>query len=144
MQARLKRITWDCERLSVARMIARRSNSLQAHATENAAWRIEAPKSPSPPLRLNVVDMRVIALPDRLYDLPDVDAILDHGVANLHVLQRHLVADRDVLPAFELDRPVLVEDQSGQRRSGLDAFDDDDGDAVVRVMQYAVDHGSFL
>jgi len=55
--------------------------------------------------------------------------------------QRHLVADRNVLPAFELDRPILVEDQSGQRRSGLDAFDDDDRDAVVRVMQYAVDHG---
>src|SRR5690348_11001799 len=95
-----------------------------------------------PALGLDVVDVGMLALPDRLHDLADVHAILDHRVPDGHVLQRHLVADRDVLAALELDSAVLVENESGQRRSRLDAFDDDDGDAVVRVMQYAVDHGS--
>src|SRR6185437_4933401 len=68
-----------------------------------------------PPLRLDVVDVRVLALPDRLHDLADVHAVLDHRVANGHVLQRHLVADWNILPAFELEvrsssrmRPVSV------------------------------------
>jgi hypothetical protein len=44
--------------------------------------------------------------------------------------------------AFELDRAVFVEAEARQRCPGLDAFDDDDGDAVVGVVQYAMDHGS--
>ena len=80
------------------------------------------------------------ALADRLHDLADVDAVLDDGVADRHVLQRDLVADRDVLRALERDRPVLVQDESGQRRSGLDAFDDHDGDRIVGIVQYAMNH----
>ena len=38
------------------------------------------------------------------------------------------------------DRPVLVEDQAGQRRAGLDAFDHDHGDRIVGVMQHTMDH----
>src|SRR6185437_16235264 len=94
-----------------------------------------------PPLRLDVVDVRVLALPDRLHDLADVHAVLDHRVADGHVLQRHLVADRNILPAFEFEGAVLIENEAGERRSCADAFDDDDGDRVFWIVQYAMDHG---
>src|SRR6476661_9509233 len=85
---------------SVARALARRSNGVQAHATEDAAWRTEARKQRSPTFGLDVVDVGVLALPYRLHDLADVDAVLDHRFADRHVLQRDLVADWNILPAF--------------------------------------------
>jgi GntR family transcriptional regulator len=114
---------------------------LQAHATEDAVWRVGAPTTQSPPLGLDVVDVGVLPLADRLHDLADVHAVLDDGIADGHVLKRNLVADRNVLAAFELDRAVLVEDETGETRTGPDAFDDDDGDRVVGIVQYAMDHG---
>ena len=80
-------------------------------------------------------------LRDRLHHLADVDAVLDHRVAHRHVLQRDLVADRNVLHALQRDRPVLVEDEPGERRAGLDAFDDDDRDRIVGIVQHAMNHG---
>jgi hypothetical protein len=51
-----------------------------------------------PALGLDVVDVGMLAGLDRRHDLAHVDAVLDDGVADGHVLaQRHLVADRDVL-----------------------------------------------
>jgi asparaginyl-tRNA synthetase len=50
------------------------------------------------------------------------------------------VSDRDILRRLERDRAVFVENQPGQRCAGLDAFDNDDGDRVVRVVQHTVDH----
>src|SRR6476620_2011275 len=55
-----------------------------------------------PAFGLDVVDVGMLALPYRLHDLADVDAVFDDGVADRHVFQRHLVTDRDVLPAFQL------------------------------------------
>src|SRR5689334_7125474 len=95
----------------------------------------------SPPFGLDVVDVRTLTLADRLHDLADVDAVLDHRIAGRHVIQRDLVSDRDVLAALECDGSILVEDQSGERRPGMDALDDDDRNAVIGVVQYAMDHG---
>ena len=86
----------------------------------------------------------MLALADRLHDLADVHAVLDDGIADGHVFQRHLVADRNVLAALEFDGAVFVENQAGEFRSGADTLNDDDGDAVVGVVQYAMDHGKFL
>src|SRR4029079_9530009 len=93
----------------------------------------------SPALGLDVVDVGMLARLDRGDDLADVDAILDHRIAHLQFLEGNLVSERDVLRAAQIDRPVLVEDQPGQRLSGLDAFDDDHGDRIVGVMQHTVD-----
>src|SRR5262245_47467269 len=41
----------------------------------------------SPPLRLDVLHVRVLALGDRRHDLADIDPVLDDGVARLVVLQ---------------------------------------------------------
>src|SRR5689334_25114326 len=76
----------------------------------------------SPALGLDVVNVGMLARLDRRDDLADVDAILDHRIAHVQVLEGNLVSERDVLRAAQIDRPVLVEDQSGQRLSGLDAF----------------------
>src|SRR5262245_58323908 len=97
--------------------------------------------SPSPPLRLDVVHMRVLPCLDRRHDLADVHAVFDHGVAELQVLERDLVAERNILDASERDLAVLVEDQPGERLSGLNAFDDDHRDRILGVVQYAMNHG---
>jgi hypothetical protein len=74
------------------------------------------------------MDVRVLSGLDRCDDLADIDAILDHRIAYVHVLQGDLLSQRDVLRAAQIYRPVLVEDQPGQSLSSLDAFDDDNGD----------------
>ena len=50
----------------------------------------------SPPLRLDVVDVHVLALADVGDRLADVLAVLPDRVARLDVVERDLVADRDV------------------------------------------------
>src|SRR6478609_7956357 len=94
-----------------------------------------------PALGLDVVHVRVGAARDRLDHLADVHAVLDDGVAGREVAQRHLVPERDVLRAGQRERTVLVEDEAGESHAGLDPFDDDDGDGVLRVVQHAMDHG---
>src|SRR4029079_18765170 len=98
----------------------------------------------SPPLRLDVVNVRVLPLLYGRHDLPNVDTVLDHRVARLHVLQRDLVADRNVLHARQRDRAVFIQDQAGERGPRLDALDDDDGDRIFRIVQYAVNHFGLL
>ena len=83
-----------------------------------------------PALRLDVVNMRMLSTEDRRDHLPDVDAILDHRVADRHVLQRDLVSQRYVLHALECQRSVFVEDQPGQLHAGRDALDDHDRDRI--------------
>ena len=92
------------------------------------------------PLRLDVVDVRMLPLGDRLHHLADVDAVLDDRGAHRHVVQRDLVAKRNVLHARQRDRPVLVEDEAGQRSAGLDALDHHHGDRILGVVQYAMNH----
>ena len=64
--------------------------------------------------------------------LPMSITVLDDRIADLHVLERDLVPERNVLRARQGDGAVFIEDQPGQRLAGLDAFDDDDGDRVLR------------
>src|SRR5262249_42318719 len=94
----------------------------------------------SPPLGLDVVNVGVLSRLDGCNDLPDVDAVLDDRVAHVHVAQGNLVSERNVLGARQAGGAVLVENQSGQCLSGLDAFDDDDGNGILGVVQYAVNH----
>ncbi len=91
-------------------------------------------------LRLDVVDVRV--LPVRI------------GCTTLPMSTPYLITVSPTAMSFSatlwpsgmswtqgtVDRPVLVEDEAGQRRAGLDALDDDDRDRIVRVVQYAVNH----
>src|SRR6266516_3629701 len=94
----------------------------------------DAPPSKSlPALGLDVVNVGVLSGLDRRYDLADVHAIFDDRIADVHVLQRHLVPERDVLDARQANGAVFVVDQSGQGLPGLDAFDDDDRDRILRV-----------
>src|ERR1700760_3303858 len=90
-----------------------------------SARRRPGPTAPGrclPALRLDVVDMGMRARCHGCDDLADVDAILDHGIARSEVLQRDLVPERNVLDALQLDRAVLVEDETGQGLARLDAF----------------------
>jgi hypothetical protein len=57
------------------------------------------------------------------------------AAADAHVLQRDLVAERDVLHAGQRDRPVKVEDEAGQHRARRDALDNHDGDRIVRIVE---------
>src|SRR5690349_2093649 len=94
----------------------------------------------SPPLRLDVVHMRVLAGLDRSHRAADVDAVFDDGIADVYILQRDLVAERDVLGAAERDRAVLIEDEAGQLLSRFDALDHHDGHGIAGVMQNTMDH----
>jgi hypothetical protein len=50
------------------------------------------------------------------------------------------VAERNVLRARQRNRAVFIEDQPGQRLAGFHAFDDDNGDRILGIVQHAVDH----
>ncbi len=56
------------------------------------------------------------------------------------LLDRQLVADRDVALRAHLDFLVLVHDPAGELLAGLDAFDYDHADRIVFVMHYKVNH----
>src|SRR5262245_53226084 len=94
----------------------------------------------SPPFRLDVLHVRVLALGDRRHDLADVDAVLDDGVARLVVLQSQLVADRDVALRDDADVLVVFHDPAGQLLAGLDPLDHDDAYAVALLVHYEMDH----
>src|SRR5512139_3397288 len=58
-----------------------------------------------PALRLDVVDVQMLAGADVLHRAADIHAVLDDGVAGPDRLDRELVADRDVRLRVELDHP---------------------------------------
>src|SRR5438132_4226998 len=93
-----------------------------------------------PALGLDVVHMGVLPGLDGSDDLADVDAILDDGVADIHILESDLVSQRNVLNAGQGDRAILVEDQAGQRLSSLNALDNDDGDRILGIVKNTVNH----
>src|SRR5687767_1080164 len=84
--------------------------------------------------------MQVLALADGLHHLSDIDAVLDHGVARLVVLERELVPDRDVALRRDLDVLVVFHDPAPERLAGPDAFDDDYADAVAFLMDHEMNH----
>src|SRR6184192_540706 len=67
-----------------------------------------------PALGLDVVHMGMLPGLDGSADLADVDAILDDGVADIHILESDLVSQRNVLNAGQGDHAIVVEDQAGQ------------------------------
>jgi hypothetical protein len=88
--------------------------------------------------------MQVLALGDGLHHLADVDAVLDDGVALSIVLQRDLVADRDVVLRDDLDLLVIFHDPAGEVLAGLDPFDDDDTDAVAFLVHHEMNHCNII
>ena len=56
------------------------------------------------------------------------------------IAQRDLVTDSDVLFGGDGDEAVFVHDPAIERLPGRNPFDDNDGDRVVRVMQYKMNH----
>jgi len=82
----------------------------------------------------------VFADADWRHDLAHVDAVLQHGVTDGHVLQRDFVADRNVLLGLDIDRLVRIHDPAGHVGAGLHAFDHHDSHGVARVVQYEVNH----
>ena len=85
----------------------------------------------SPPLGLHVVDVDVVALLGVGDNASDVLAVLDDGVALLEVLQRHLVADRNVVIGLGLGRRIGLGDDAHHLGAALQALDDDDAHVVL-------------
>src|SRR3989442_4927094 len=84
--------------------------------------------------------MQVLALGDGLHHSSDVDAVLDDRVALAIVLQRELVADGNVVPRHDLEVLVVFHDPAGEMLAGLDAFHDDDADAVALLVHHQMNH----
>src|SRR5687767_566204 len=95
-----------------------------------------------PALGLEVLHVRVLAARDRRHHLADVDAVLDHRVARLVVLQRELVADGDIAPGGDLELLVVLHDPADQLLALFHALDDDDADAVALLMHDKMDHSA--
>src|SRR3989338_7005031 len=93
-----------------------------------------------PALGLDVVDVGVLAQLDVGDRLADVETVLDDGVALLDVAQRRLVADRNVVDGFHLDRGIIFHDPADHLLAGLDAFDHGHADRVLLVMYQYVNH----
>src|SRR5688572_25425701 len=84
--------------------------------------------------------MRMLAALDRGDDFADIDAVLDHAVAGLMVLQRDLVTDRDIALGGYLDVLVVFHDPAAQRLAGLNTFDHDDADTVAFLVNHEMNH----
>ena len=76
----------------------------------------------------------VIALPGVFHNAANVDAILDDGVVLLQVDERNLVADRNVMPAFEPRCRVILRDDAQHVRTSCQVFHDHDADVIFRAM----------
>ena len=94
---------------------------------------------PLPALRLDVVDVQVLAGADVLDRAADIHAVLDDGVARPDRPDRQLVADRDVRPGVELDHLVLVHDPAIQACAGLQALHHHHAHTVALVMDDEMD-----
>src|SRR3989442_44814 len=136
-------------RRGVREVVDRQDDDMVAHA-DAAIFAAVAPEAcfgqvhrlPAP--GFDVMDMKMLALLDRLHHSSDVDAVLDHGIAGPVVLQRHLVADRNVAFGGHVDVFVVFHDPAVELLAGLDAFDDDHSDAVAFFMHYEMDHRVIL
>jgi len=89
---------------------------------------------PSPPLRFHVVGVDVLARRNVGHGLADVLAVLPDRVARLDVLERDLVADRDVVLRLQPEIGIVVRDDAEHVGSGLEAFHHDDSDRVLPIM----------
>src|SRR5215471_14541393 len=94
----------------------------------------------SPPLRLDVVHVRMLADLDVGDGLTDVEAVLDDGVALPDRLRGDLMADGNVVHRLHLDGGVVLHHPADQLLPGLDALDDGDTDGVLLVMHEKMDH----
>src|ERR1700694_1313833 len=90
------------------------------------------------------MDMKMLALSDRLHHFSDVDAVLDHRIAGPVILQGYLVADRDVVPGGHVDVFIVFHDPAIELLAGLDVFDDDDTDSVALFMHHEMDHKNVI
>src|SRR5688572_26806802 len=70
----------------------------------------------------------------------DVVPVLDYRISALDVLQRNLMADRNILLSLERDGAILVHDPAGQVLAAFHTLDDDHCDSVVWVVQYEMNH----
>ncbi len=136
-------------RRRVRQVVDRQDDDVVAHA-DAAVLALVAPESAFrkvhvPTLRFDVMDVQMLALADRLDHLADVDAVLDHRVAGLVVLERDLVADRDVaLRRHHREVLVVFHDPAGERLAGLHAFDHDDADAIAFFVDNEMNHGALF
>ena len=89
---------------------------------------------PLPALGLDVVDVRVLARLRSARPPCRCRTPYLNRVAGLDVLQRDLVADRDVLLRLELERLVGLVDDAQHVGAGLHALDHDDADGVFRAV----------
>ena len=88
--------------------------------------------------------VQVLAPGDRLHTPADIDAVLDDGIAHLVVLERNLVADRDIALRRHGDVFIVFHDPAGERLPGLHAFDHDDTHAIAFFMHHEMDHRDIL
>src|SRR5262245_10069604 len=84
----------------------------------------------------------MLAARDRRDDLADVDAVLDHGVARLVVLERDLVPDRDVALRLDPELLVVLHDPAGELLALFHAFHHDDADAIALFMHHEMNHST--
>src|SRR5215510_2747986 len=96
--------------------------------------------SRSPPFRLDVVHVRVLADLDVGHSLADVEPVLDDGVALIDGLRGDLVADGDVRERLDLDGRVVLHHPADELLAGLDALDDGYADAVLLVVNEKMNH----
>src|SRR5215207_1713400 len=78
--------------------------------------------------------VNVLALADIGDGPADVLAVFPDGVAVLDVGDRHLVADRNVVPGDEAEVGVVVGHDAEHVGPGREALDDDDADRVLHVV----------
>src|SRR6267142_477080 len=94
----------------------------------------------SPALRLDVVNVGVLADFNRRHGAADVDAVLDHGIFGGERANGELVTDRDVALCTNLDLSVLIHDPAGQVLGGLYAFDDHHTHRVTFIVHNEMNH----
>src|SRR2546423_2774734 len=88
-------------------------------------WKVDLPRlmsMASPPFRLDVVDVRVLAHLDRRHHAPDVHAVLDDRRFLRQRADGELVPDGNVRHRLHLDLLVLVHDPAGDLLPGLHAL----------------------
>jgi hypothetical protein len=81
-----------------------------------------------------IVDMDVLPGPHVGNEPADILAVFDRRIAGLQVFQGHLVTDRDVIGADQAEGRIVVGDDAEHVRSGLQAFDDNNADIVLVIM----------
>src|ERR1700737_5361014 len=80
---------------------------------------VTPPAESLPALGLDVVNVGVLSGLDRRYDFADVHTIFDDRIADIHVLQRHLVPERVVLGARQANGEAFAETTSANGTPAL-------------------------